>query len=139
MSSDRRMILVEIVVGSSAESCSTDSHVACCLLASDLHFSASPVAVAKRNCELATMVVERCVVEMVLERGETRHDVVVNGLKEIALCGKVCLSGGVEFSQLPRVWSKQDTDGAVRSAGRVSRKRYQRPTSASSKITTSML
>jgi hypothetical protein len=36
------------------------------------------------------MVVERCVVEMVLERGETRHDVVVNGLKEIALCGKVC-------------------------------------------------
>jgi hypothetical protein len=35
------------------------------------------------------MVVERSVVEMVLERGETRHDVVVNGLKEIALCGKV--------------------------------------------------
>jgi hypothetical protein len=35
------------------------------------------------------MVVERCVVEMVLERGETRHDIVVNGLKEIALCGKV--------------------------------------------------
>ena len=37
------------------------------------------------------MVVERCVVEMVLERGETRHDVVVNGLKEIALCSKVML------------------------------------------------
>ena len=37
------------------------------------------------------MVVERCVIEMVLERGETRHDVVVNGLKEIALCGKVML------------------------------------------------
>ena len=36
------------------------------------------------------MVVERCVVEMVLERGETRHDVVVNGLKEIAMCGEVC-------------------------------------------------
>jgi hypothetical protein len=35
------------------------------------------------------MVVQRSVVEMVLERGETRHDVVVNGLKEIALCGKV--------------------------------------------------
>ena len=38
------------------------------------------------------MVVERCVVEMVLERGETRHDVVVNGLKEIALCGKVSMA-----------------------------------------------
>jgi len=38
------------------------------------------------------MVVERCVVVMVLERGETRHDVVVNGLKEIALCGKVIAS-----------------------------------------------
>jgi len=42
----------------------------------------------------AAMVVERSVVEMVLERGETRHDVVVNGLKEIALCGKVCLCAG---------------------------------------------
>ena len=38
---------------------------------------------------ISAMVVHRSVVEMVLERGETRHDVVVNGLKEIALCGKV--------------------------------------------------
>lgn len=32
---------------------------------------------------------QRSVVEMVLERGEDRHDVVVKGLKEIALSGKV--------------------------------------------------
>jgi hypothetical protein len=43
---------------------------------------------SRRGC-ISAMVVERSVVEMVLERGETRHDVVVNGLKEIALCGKV--------------------------------------------------
>jgi hypothetical protein len=34
------------------------------------------------------MVVERCVVEMVLERGDDRTEVVVNGLRDIALCGK---------------------------------------------------
>lgn len=34
------------------------------------------------------MVVEKCVVELVLERGDKRHDAVVNGLKEIALGGK---------------------------------------------------
>ena len=103
------------------------------------NFQLRLLRVAKRNRGLATMVVERCVVEMVLERGETRHEVVVNGLKEIALCGKVYLSGRVEFSQLPRVWRKQNTDGAVRSAGRVSQKRYQWPTNASSKIATLML
>ena len=34
------------------------------------------------------MVVERCVVEMVLERSDVRTEVIVGGLQEIALCGK---------------------------------------------------
>jgi hypothetical protein len=39
------------------------------------------------------MVVQRSVVQMVLERGQDRHDVVVMGLKEIALSGKVSFVG----------------------------------------------
>jgi hypothetical protein len=35
------------------------------------------------------MVVDRETVVSILERGDDRHDVVINGLREIALCGQV--------------------------------------------------